>query len=366
MYNTFVSLQEGGNLKEFKEFENDMKNGNLNSFINYFTKGKCTNTKIAWPGSGMINPLPILKEGKGGNLGRDKDLMYKTHSAVTEHYFNPMLAKNNLDMWQILNKKNSKLHPTCWYKDELLYSPNDRLYISDDGVKLKKGQPYGVTKLHYDGQLGDDEKSDVKHAENARRIQIAYVNDIGSIKLFVCPGTQIPIVRKIISKLTGASYKRGFNGFGDHPQLSNILKKYSVALPQTGLLMWRANVAHFEGHAVKQNDNSCLSNVESVLDRGLLCASRKNVNDDDLKQETRNASIFRIYCGVISIPLDEKNDVIRDMIILAYLRQKNFAMVPTSGINKKHVLFVNDKGFQSGLRIGKKDKKDDKIIGGSG
>lgn len=299
--------------------------GDLTGFCEFFETNKCVDTCIGWTGSGMVNPLPLLKHLRTCTVRT---------TPPTAWQFDPVVAKPNLDMWQLLTNDNPDLHPVNWYNGDLKSSPDDRLVVCDDGVKLKHNKPYKPTKLHYDGQLGNNE-------EGARRIQAAYCDDKGAIRLFVTPGTHLPEVRQLITSITGAEYSDGFTGFGDFPELTKLLMKYSVALPSTGLLMWRANVAHFEGVALP---------TEEIR---LLHASSRNWTQSSFSAETRAASIFRIYCGVISVPLDGEGKMLSDMKTMAFLRQKGFGMIPTHHPNRAHVLFVNDKGFQGASRIGK-------------
>jgi hypothetical protein len=63
------------------------------------------------------------------------------------------------------------------------------------------------------------------------------------------------------------------------------------------------------------------------------------------KGDTKKSSIFRVYCGVVSAKEDVKS--IRDLIVLAFLREHGWAMDPYTKANKSQRYFVNQKSTQA-------------------
>ena len=60
-----------------------------------------------------------------------------------------------------------------------------------------------------------------------------------------------------------------------------------------------------------------------------------------MSKHTRASSVFRIYCGIVTVP---PNHLLKDLLIIAYMREHGWAMEPfAKKDNKAHSLFVNEK-----------------------
>lgn len=323
-----INKETGANMaKTFRYLSEATKvslsEGNFERFSEEWKKKLYSQTKISFKTNGMANKAP---------LDPDHRPDFTDHWTKIVHVNNRLAATNNICLWEGLTELHARLHPSEWFKDDLR-PPNYRIQVSEDGVKILHKQSYEPTALHYDGQLGQAEGGD------ARRIQIVYTADSGPVRLFVVAGSHKPRVRQIIQAITGVPGMPGFitlkKQFDQHPQLRQLLYKYGVALPSTGLLMFRANVWHYE--AVER-----FKTVEYYPVSVLLSP---DYNSEDTKAKTKQSSIFRIYCGVVSVP--PSTDNFRDLVVLAYLREHGWAIDPFSPENKKHPLFVNHKSTQN-------------------
>lgn len=276
-------------------------------------------TCVAGKSNGMAN-APPLDPGL-----RDKFALKVLLKTV--HVPNTVNATNNVRMWELLCQANPELHPSRWFTDK----PADyRVQVSEDGVKIfqpgTKKRTYEPTALHYDGQLGHSTDAD------ARRIQIIYAADKGSVRLFAVPGTHLPRVREIIQRITGVGGQPGFitlkDKFAKQPKLAEMLLRFGVTLPTTGLIMFRANVWHYEGNSGAQQPGGALR-VQPI---------------NDLRAKTAISSIFRIYCGVVSVPPEH---VHTKLVPLAFMRENGWCMDPYTKSNRDEELFVNQKSTQA-------------------
>lgn len=303
----------------------EMRQGRFSRFSQELKRRKTEDLRILLKSGGFLSNPPLAVNNREPF----------THPLTnTVHNFNRLVATNNIRMWEILVEANPSIHPLRWFRAPL--RPQDyRVQVSEDGVKVVYGQSYSPTGLHYDGQLGQGEGAD------ARRIQIIYTEDTGPVRLFAVPGTQLPRVRRIIQQLTGTEGDTpGFvtlkKRFDQVPRLRQILYRYGVAVPGNGLLMFRANVWHYEAaEAVTpvQPDEP----VQVRLD------AQGQYDEADTKLRTRRSTVFRIYCGVVSVP---PGQLVRDSIVFAYMREFGWPMEPFAAQNKRHPLFVNEKSTQ--------------------
>ncbi|KAJ1564866.1 hypothetical protein HK096_005807, partial [Nowakowskiella sp. JEL0078] len=283
-------------------------------------------TQIAFKTNGMANKPPLTP-----TLRKSFTCPY----TKTIHIDNSLNAINSISLWERLSMLNAKLHPQQWFITPLK-PENHRSQVSEDGIKILVKTKYLPTAIHYDGKLGQGETADTQ------RIQIVYSSDQGPVRLFAIPGSQHPRVRELIQHITKTVGITGFTTlkkeFDEHQKLRNLLYKYGVALPSTGLLMFRANVWHYEA-------------VEDLtpVNRDRPVYVRLNVNEEydenDTASKTVTSSVFRIYCGIISAP----PGLTKDLIVLAFLRENGWSMDPFSSANKNHPFFVNGKSGSMGL-----------------
>lgn len=290
-----------------KETKEDLRKGDFDSFSEEWMKKPVLETQIMFKGNGMANLPPVRNKEK-----------YKHPITDTIHSNNSLNATNNIWLWKHLVEMNPDIKPSCWGKK----NKSDRVQVSEDGIKILNYKKYIPTAIHYDGQLGQTEDFE------ARRIQIVYTADEGPIKLFCVPGSNTPKVRNIIQKITKTKGKPGFitlkSEFDKNPELKNLLYRYGVTLPKSGLLMFKANVWHFEGSG-KPLKNGIIRNTFTDIKK--------------LAPLTKKSKIFRIYCGVVSV----SPSLVKDLIVLAYLRLNGWSMDVYTKQNRKHPLFVNEK-----------------------
>lgn len=323
MADTFTMLQPAA--------KNELRLGRFEVFSRDFQEYKFSEHEIALKNVGMPNKPPLPKSM----------WQHYTHPlTATVHRPNQLAARNNLEMWDILTHIQPELHPRAWFRGALLQGQDYRNNVSEDAIKILRRKTYNPTGLHYDGQLGQ------MHGVASQRTQIVYTNDQGPVRLFIVPGTHSDRAKDIITKLTGRPYQSGFEAKAVPERLKDMLIAHGVALPERGLLMFLANVWHFE--AVKA-DNLLTPN-------GLLTVD--TVKTLTTKSFTRASSPFRIYCGVISVP---PGPLIKDLIVVAFLREHGWIMSPFArSINQKSDLFVNEKGTQSwpktAMQMGSEDE----------
>lgn len=297
-----------------KKTREDLDKGNFDAFSKEWMGSPVTKTQIMFKGNGMANSPPI---------GPKQRSAYKHPLTApnTVHTRNSLNAMNNILLWNHLISSNPSLAPENWFARPM----QNRIQVSEDSVKILNRKQYGPTQMHYDGQLGKTEGKD------ARRIQIVYTADKGPIKLFCVPGTHKPEILDLIRKLTKTKGQPGFislqKEFKKLPNLRNLLYKYGVSLPKSGLLMFRANVWHFEGSGIP-------------MQNGIIVNRHNDIKK--LKPLTKQTEVFRIYCGVVSVA----PRLIHDLIVLAYLRVSGWSMDVYSPENRNHELFVNQKSTQ--------------------
>jgi hypothetical protein len=209
---------------------------------------------------------------------------------VTEivHSYNPLVAKNAILIWEELIKQYPLIQPSKWFDKECYY----RTHVSEDGIKITHKKKYSATPLHYDGQVPYD------------RIQIIYNEDVGPTTLCFVPGSHL-------LNYTSTGFVKEKN-----PELYNLLTRYGITYDRPCIQFFKGSVFHYE------------------------------CNPD----KTKETSVFRCYMSVVRIPVTEER--IRDMIILAYMREHGWVMESFSKENKNNRrdgLFVNDKSNSSGI-----------------
>jgi hypothetical protein len=299
-----------------------LRQGNFQLFSEELNTRASEDLRIALKSGGFLNHPPIAERNRG---------LFLYPRTNTIHNQNPLVASNNLAMWELLIAHNPNMAPERWFRSPL--KPEGfRHLVTEDGVKVVQRQPYTPTALHYDGQLGQGEGAD------ARRIQIVYTSDTGPVRLFVVPGSHRPTIRALIQSLTRTEGTLpGFvtlkKSFAACPRLGQLLYKYGVAVPGEGLLMFRANVWHYEAAeaAPVQADQP----VRVHLVNG-------QYDPSDTAAKTRISTVFRVYCGVVSVPPQLR----RDCLEMAFLREHHWPMEPFASQNKRHQLFVNEKSTQ--------------------
>lgn len=319
MANAFEKLPE--------KVKQDLQNGTFDSFSKDWQKQKVVDRLIASKSSGMANKM-FLKT--------DARTKYTHPITKTVHRPSEIPSVNNIEMWEILSRYNPGLHPFEWFKMPLKEKDDFRVNVSEDGLKILEKTKYKPTGIHYDGQLS------TSGAKQAHRVQIIYTNDKGPVRLFVVPGSHRADIQKLITDITGISQMGKAKGFETHgkvleknPRLKKLLYKYGVSIPSTGLIMFVANVWHYEAKEKKREINSFEDNGLAFVDMD---------HKDDIQNFTKESSVFRIYCGVVSV---KPTSLIKDLIVFAYLREHLWAMDPFSTPNNKHPLFVNSKSTQS-------------------
>lgn len=320
-----IAISTGQNMnaafgKLSEKVKTDLRDGYFSKFSAEWKKLNYKITEVAGKSNGMANCAPLDPDQRD-------DFSMSIDNNTIVHIPNQLNAINNVRMWEIL-----ELDPSRIFQSLL----EGRIQVSEDGIKVIEKSRYEPTALHYDGQLG------------TRRIQIVYTADKGPVRLFVVPGSHLPRVQEIIQRITGVSAKTGFitmkDSFKKHPELSNILLQFGVALPSTGLLMFCANVWHFEGY-------------EGPLKNELV----RHVHTDDLRSKTSLSSVFRIYCGVVSVP----NERICDLISFAHLREHGWCMDPYTTGNREEETFVNQKTTQHWAvtsKLSDEQKRDFKVL----
>jgi len=317
-----VAAESGNHMADsFEKFspntKTDLRAGRFGSYSKEWKKsGSYETTEVSGKSNGMANQPPLDPELRD-------DFSTKLDGNTTVHVPNKVNATNNISTWEHLSAFNPELEPSKWVV-EPLKSYNDRVQVSEDGVKIMEKCAYDPTALHYDGQLGQTD-------DQQRRIQIVYTADKGPVRLFVVPGSNLPRVRQIIQRLTGVAGKPGFNtmkdSFKKHPELSKTLHEFGVSIPTTGLIMFCANVWHFEGY---EGPNKVIS--DQIV---------KHIKIDNLRSKTSSSTVFRIYCGVVSVQQIDKK-----LIPLAYLRENGWCFDPFTRGNSAEELFVNSKSTQ--------------------
>lgn len=241
---------------------------------------------MALKGYRMPTPLPLL-------ASQHAHFTHPLTNAV--HTRNPLLAKVALEVWEVIGRE----------VDHLLQGG---AIVTEDGMKFSHHQLYDPTPLHYDGQ--------------PNRVQMIYCSDSGPVRLCAVPGSASEEAKELIGEILGSQSKGlakgGFSALSRNPALSDLLRRYSVCIPDgySGILCFRTGVWHFE------------------------CGTR---------EETKRSSVFRIYCGVVRGT--QSNVPKEHLITFAYLREHGWAMEPFAHGNRRHPLFVAEKSSQATDRI---------------
>lgn len=331
---TFTRLSEGT--------KNSLRQGRFTDFSKEWQTQSYDNTRIAGKSNGMANLPPL-----------DPELRDSFRWLNTVHVNNTVNASANLCLWQTLAERNPSLHPSQWYTSPLKRA-GDRVQVSEDGIKVMQRCTYEPTALHYNGQR-DGDNTDAGGEAESRRIQVVFSADSGPVRLFAVPGSHLPRVQRIIELITGEASRPGFvalrnkhldGRMGEGPNgrktgaadgLQCVLCKYGVALPSTGLLMFRANVWHFEAASEVVAEAAPVSGGQLPLGPArpdLTIKARSKISA---------SSVFRIYCGVVSVA---PRDVERKLIPLAWMREHGWCMDPYTRSNQAEELFVNQKTTQ--------------------
>lgn len=291
----------------------DLRAGDFSSLLRVLkASGSAEQLQIWGKGIGMLNRAPIGPASYQHVTSRDLGLV---------HAKNPLAALNNVHLWSMLPQQ---LHPDRWYVPQLRSPGRPRVFVPDDGIKVKQRQTYGPTALHYDGQLGDATGAE------ANRVQVVYCDDVGPVRLCVVPASHTPAVRDLIQRISGIRADRpdfdtASAQLKQHPRLLDLLKRYGVALPGSGLLMFVSNVWHFEGAVVVDGDPARPLQAMEVEVRPL----------------TRQADVFRIYCGVVAV--HNTTERVKELVEMAYWREHQWTLEPFHSGNKRYELFVNHK-----------------------
>jgi hypothetical protein len=303
-----------------KDKDSMLQFGDFSGFCDFWHEKKFSVSQIWGKSSGMPYP-PILELGSRNNFKMGGNIFVK----------NPLTSLNSIKTWETLILNYPQINPLEWVpKDN-----EDRINVSEDGIKITCGKTYNPTGLHYDGQFGT--KEDIE----SDRIQIVYSDDSGPMRLFVVPRSATLPVRELIQKLTGIEIKSGFDKgkLQEHPRVFNLLHKYGVAIKGPGIQMFKTAVWHFEAAEASEPIQQLLTGPK-LNEKGIY-------SYEISKSKTKLGSSFRIYCGIVTIKPTENN--IENLIRFAYLREHEWNMDPFSVQNKnnRQGVFVNDKNNQA-------------------
>jgi hypothetical protein len=261
---------------------------------------------------------------------------------------NDLAARNTVETWELITNRLPMLTPENW----LPFGQGRGYNISEDGIKVTQTS-YKPTMLHYDGQFHGAAAAAAAAGGDieANRVQIAYADDSGPLRLFVVPGSHGRRVREIVEAITGVGIRMGFSAFGKdfaakHPDLYDLLHEFGVALPTAGLQMFAAAVWHYEAAAEATQERRLLRPIMEWDGK----ARRLTYSYAASKQATPRSRCFRIFCGVVSLA---NNVSLDDLVLFAYAREHGWAMDPFASENKnnRRGVFVNDKGNQSALNV---------------
>lgn len=296
--------------------------GRFDSFCKYWQKNTFATHKIWGKSIGMPYP-PLLRASERTPFTFDGNVFVK----------NALTAKNSPRTWETLIQHYPQLHPDQW----LPKGDNDRVNVSEDGMKVTCGKKYTPTALHYDGQFAADDAQDIE----TRRVQILYSDDSGPMRLFVVPRSATYQVRYLIRRLTGIRIKDKFDAWGtylkqNHARVYHLLHQYSVALKGPGLQFFTTAVWHFE--AAEDPQHMIRANLVAP---NLTAQGRYDY--DASKEATERGSSFRLYCGIVALPFQPS------LIRFAYFREHGWSMDPWAKDNKdnRRNVFVNDKSNSS-------------------
>lgn len=193
---------------------------------------------------------------------------------------------------------------------------------SEDGIKFANQTNYSPTRIHYDGQ--------------PERVQIMFTTDSGPIRLFAVPGSGTDEAQALISEILGIQMLDGFSthraALDAHPEVRDLMHEFGVAVPGNGLLLWKTRVWHFEAETEQP----------AVNDLG-LAKPKQPFDWTRSKAETKKSDVFRIYCGVVTIESDRRDDLIRH----AFYREHNWAMEAFAHCNRATPVFVAEKSSQA-------------------
>jgi hypothetical protein len=289
---------------------NQLRDGLFATTSKEWTKRKVTETNMALRSYRMPAPVPLVASRQG---------IFTDPALKTVHLRNPLLAMAPICVWENLNRTNPALHPRNWF------NAPERMICSEDGIKFANSVSYDPTRIHYDGQ--------------PERVQIMFTTDSGPVRLFAVPGSGTEEAQRLMSEILGIQLLKGFSTHKDawdaHPEVRDMMHSFGVAVPANGLLLWKTRVWHFEGKiAAAAADNARPALVELPFDW------------DAAKRATTQSDIFRVYCGVVALPDNKRNDLIRH----AFFRENQWPMEPFAFSNRSTPVFVAEKSSQAGER----------------
>lgn len=268
-----------------------------------------TKTGMALLSHQMPVPIPLAKH---------RHSTFTDPMLRTVHLKNALLAKAPFCVWGTVAVTNPNLHPSQWCGEP------ERMMCSEDGMKFAHGVTYTPTRIHYDGQ--------------PKRVQIVFTTDTGPVRLFAVPGSGSPRAQELISQILGIRMLGGFSthkaAWDAHPELLELMHSFGVAVPDNGLLMWKAGVWHFEAEIAQGGNTASPASVKLPFDL------------KEVEKKTKWTAPFRVYCGVVALPNDRRDQLIRH----AFFRERDWAMEPFAHVNRKTPVFVAEKNSQAGER----------------
>ena len=310
--------------------QEELKAGEFKHFFSEVEHRKYKVLEIAFKTRGMLNQPPLAKA--------DRDTF--THPITgAVHIHNPLAATLPLRVWESITTVHPLLNSTRWFNNSLL-EKDHTVQVSEDGVKLTDRWTYDPTPIHFDNQ---GRVSNPLSGETGR-VQVAYCQDTGPVRLFVVPGSNKPEVRQILQKLTRCDdIVSGFSTFDkaypEIPIIRELFYKYGVALPTTGLLIFCAGVMHYE--AVQKETPTDDRVVET------RCYYNGSYDPQHIEMGTLASHNFRVFIGLKAIP----HTALDACVTHAYLRQHGWSMEPFAPKNKQSAFFINEKHGQSGLYL---------------
>lgn len=316
--NTACIRQEVGALvaatfpKLSPESRDALSTGNFTPASHEWSKNPVSETGIALRSYRMPAPIPLKADRQG---------VFKDATLKTVHRLNPLLAKAPLYVWENLAATNHALLPSNWF------DAPERMICSEDGIKFADSVKYDPTRIHYDGQLD--------------RVQIMFTADTGPVRLFAVPGSGSPEAQALISQILGIQMLGGFSthkaAWESHPEVHALMHSFGVAVPANGLLMWKTRVWHFEAEVTE--------GPEPAVD-GRAALAKMPFDWNATREKTKNCNVFRVYCGVVALPDERRDQLIRH----AFFREHNWPMEPFAHPNRKTPVFVAEKSSQAAER----------------
>lgn len=287
----------------------DLRGGDFESANNEWTNRKVAETGMALRSYRMPAPIPLVAS---------RQRIFTDSVVKSVHLRNPILAKATLCVWERLSITNPALHPSRWF------DAPQRMLCSEDGMKFANRVKYGPTRIHYDGQPD--------------RVQIMFTTDSGPVRLFAVPGSGTQEAQQLISEILGIQMLGGFSthseAFGRHPEVQALLHEFGVAVPRNGLLLWKTRVWHYEAET-------------APIVMGVPARVKQPFDWKSAEIATRKSNVFRIYCGVVAVNNDKRDQLIR----LAFFRENNWPMEPFTHSNRDlSPIFVAEKSSQAAER----------------